>query len=224
MSSTISLLEPHIDLEYKQFNEKIQNTNYPLLGVRIPILRKLSKQIAKDPSSFLQEEHHYFEEIMMEGFVIAYMNMDLKQAIPYINNYLTKIDNWGLCDSFVSSLKKYNKNPDEFYKYVSSFQNSTKEYELRFMIVCFLDYFIIDKYVDNIIEIITKINIHTYYIDMAIAWLIAELAITQYDKITKIFKNCQLDKFIINKAISKIRDSYRIEQAKKDYLKQFRQK
>ena len=50
MSSTISLLEPHIDLEYKQFNEKIQNTNYPLLGVRIPILRKLSKQIAKDPS------------------------------------------------------------------------------------------------------------------------------------------------------------------------------
>ena len=92
------------------------------------------------------------------------------------------------------------------------------------MIVCFLDYFIIDKYVDNIIEIITKINIHTYYIDMAIAWLIAELAITQYDKIIKIFKNCQLDKFIINKAISKIRDSYRIEQAKKDYLTKFRQK
>lgn len=222
MSSTISILKPYIDLEYKKFNEKIQNSSYPLLGVRLPVLRKLSKQIAKDPDTFFKEEHHYFEEIMLEGFVIANMKLSLDEAIPYINHYLLKIDNWGLCDSFVISLKRYNKQHEEFYDYVISFQNSNNEYEIRFMMVCLLDYFIEDQYIDAIIDIIKNNHRHTYYIDMAIAWLIAEITIKQYDKAIELFKDNNLDKFIINKAISKIHDSYRIDDRIKEDLKKYR--
>lgn len=53
---------------------------------------------------------------------------------------------------------------------------------------------------------------------MAEAWLICELYI-HYPQVTERYlKNNKLNTFTQNKAISKIRDSYRINKEEKDYL------
>ena len=59
--------------EYRKFNEKIIPCDHPILGIRMPVLRKLAKDIAKgDWKSYLKvakDDSH--EEIMLQGMVIA---------------------------------------------------------------------------------------------------------------------------------------------------------
>ena len=49
-------LEKNIDLKYKEFNQKLcPDTNKKLLGIRIPVLRKISKKIIADnPEEYLK--------------------------------------------------------------------------------------------------------------------------------------------------------------------------
>ena len=59
--------------EYRKFNEKIIPCNHPILGIRMPVLRKLAKEIARGNwNSYLKvakDDSH--EEIMLQGMVIA---------------------------------------------------------------------------------------------------------------------------------------------------------
>ena len=54
------------DDEYVSFQKKITKTQYPILGVRLPALRKFSKTVdSKDQELFLNElPHTYYDEYM----------------------------------------------------------------------------------------------------------------------------------------------------------------
>lgn len=55
------------------FQKKIVNTKLNIFGVKVPILRKLAKQICKEDKAYIfkQSLHNSFEEILLEGFVLA---------------------------------------------------------------------------------------------------------------------------------------------------------
>ena len=53
---------------------------------------------------------------------------------------------------------------------------------------------------------------------MAIAWLVCELMIYNRDKTLKYLEHNKLNKFTINKAISKCRDSYRVSKEDKEFI------
>ena len=57
---------------------------------------------------------------------------------------------------------------------------------------------------------------------MAIAWCLTEIYIFDNQKVEKILNLKYLNAFVINKTIDKIRDSYRVEKVKKNYLKQWK--
>ena len=61
-----------------------------------------------------------------------------------------------------------------------------------------------------------------YYVNMAVAWLISECFVKFRDITMPLFENNNLNKFIINKAISKCRDSYRVSEEDKELLIQYR--
>ena len=61
-----------------------------------------------------------------------------------------------------------------------------------------------------------------YYVNMAMAWLLCECFIKQKAKTISYLQNHKLNKFTINKMISKCCDSYRVSKEDKEYLKQFR--
>ena len=54
---------------------------------------------------------------------------------------------------------------------------------------------------------------------MAIAWFYSFALIKQYDDTVRLFENKELPKWICNKAIQKAIESYRISDAKKEYLR-----
>ena len=51
-----------------------------------------------------------------------------------------------------------------------------------------LDYFIVDEYVDNVIENLDKVKNDGYYAKMAVAWTLAEIGIKYNDKFMNYLK------------------------------------
>ncbi len=210
------------DIKYKEFNSKIITTNYEILGIRIPILKKISKEIFKgDYKSFLNIPNKYYEIVMLKGFIIGCIN-NLQELDNYFNDFIKLIDNWAICDSFCASLKIVKTNREYFLTIIYKLVNLKSEYIIRVGLVLLLDYYVLKEYLEDIFNILNKINSDLYYVNMAKSWLICEV-FTKYEKEALLFlENNNLDKFTINKAISKIRDSYKVSEKMKKYVLKFK--
>lgn len=214
-------IESNIDIKYRNFSKKLLPDVDNILGVRIPILRSMAKEIAKgDPINYLDNvTNDSFEEIMLEGFVIGNLKVKRETIIKYIDKFIPKIDNWSVCDTFCTSLKVVNSDLDYFFEYLSKYKNSKEEFTLRFMLVMFLNYYIDKKYLFKIFKIIDKIKKDDYYVKMAIAWFLS-MSYVKYKKETlEYLSNNSLDDWIYNKTLQKIIESKQINDEEKNFLK-----
>ena len=212
------------DPKYKEFHSGLCPNTENIIGVRIPVLRKYAKELAKDDfRSYLSSiADDYYEEIMIKGMIIGLAKMETEERLNYISEFVPKIDNWAICDTFCTGLKFTNKNKDVVWEFIKKYQNSRKEFELRFLIVMLLDYYITDKYIDEVIKILDKTKHDGYYVKMAIAWTISVLYV-KYPKITmEYLKNNTLDDFTYNKALQKIIESYRVSEEDKNIMRKMK--
>lgn len=203
---------------YKEFNSKIIFTNYEMLGIRLPKLRVLSKEIFKtDYKEFLNINITYYEEAMLYLLVIAFIK-DIDELMLYFPKALDLIDNWALCDSFCGSLKIVINNKEYFLKVIDKLLKSDKTYDVRVGLVLLLNYYVSEEYLDLIFKYLDDINSDEYYINMAEAWLLCEIFVKYQSDGLKYLENNKLNSFTINKTISKIRDSYRVSKEIKDKI------
>ena len=211
--------------KYKEFHTKLCFTKYEILGIRLPIIRQIAKEISKtNYEDFLKlTKSKYYEEVLIEGLVISTIK-DESVFDKYFNKYITKIDNWGICDSFCNSLNIVIKNPTKYFNLCKKLSLSNEEFISRVGLIIILNYFIKQEYLKDIFNILDSITSDKYYINMAQAWLICELYIYYPQETEKYLKNNKLNNFTHNKSISKIRESYRITKEKKDYLNTLKRK
>ena len=87
-----------------------------------------------------------------------------------------------------------------------------------------LTFYVEDKYIQDILNYINQIKREEYYINMAIAWLVCECFVKSRDLTLSFLKENELNVFTQNKAISKIRDSYRVSASDKELLVSYRKK
>ena len=133
--------------DYRRFQKKLLPDHCELIGVRLPALRKIAKRIAKeDYLLFLtQGPEDYFEEKMLKGMVIGYLNPEkagLDSVLESINIFIPKIDNWSVCDSFCSGLKYAKVYPEQFWTFILSKLTASDAFTLRFGVVMLLFYYI----------------------------------------------------------------------------------
>lgn len=214
------------DEKYREFHSSlVLNSKYEMIGIRVPIMRKIAKEIAKtNIEEFLKyAENNYYEEIMIQGLVISHIK-DEELFNKYFKEYINKIDNWALCDTFCSAIKIVEKHEDKYFREAVKMSLNKKEFISRIGLVMILDHFINKKNLENIFDLLNEIESDKFYINMAEAWLLCEMYI-KFPKETKTFiqKN-NLNKFTHNKAISKIHDSYRVSKEEKEYLNTLRKK
>ena len=158
---------------------------------------------------------------MIKLLVIANIK-DIDELMIYFDDAVNLIDNWALCDTFCNSLKLINKNKDYFLTKIDELINSNKTYHIRVGLIILLCFYVEEKYLDLIIKYLDNIKSDEYYVNMAEAWLICEIFI-KYENIgLKYLEHNHLNKFTVNKAISKIRDSYRVSEYMKGYILKFR--
>lgn len=219
----INYLKRIREVEYKKFSEKITFTKYEILGIRLPKLRVIAKEIAKgNYKSYLEISNNiYYEEVMIKLLVISNIK-DLNECINYFDNTIDLIDNWALCDTFCNSLKIVNKNKSYFLSKIKDLIKSNKTYYVRVGLILLLCYYVEEEYLDVIINLLDTIISDEYYVNMAEAWLVCEIFI-KYENIgLNYLRNNKLNKFTNNKSISKIRDSYRVSKEMKDYILKFK--
>lgn len=212
------------DESCKKTQEKTCPNTKNIIGVRIPKLRNLAKEIAKgDYKNFLDNNSNdYFEEIMLEGFVIGYAKIELEERLKLVSRFVPKIDNWAVCDCCCSSFKFVEKNREEVWKFIQKYVKSNKEFERRFAVIIMLDYYLTDAYIDEVFKIFDKIKKDDYYVQMGIAWAVAEGYIKQKEKTKNYLKTNELDKFTYNKAIQKMTESFRVSEEEKIELRKMK--
>lgn len=211
------------DEKYKKFSSALLPTTEQekILGVRLPVLRKFAREIYKNSGTlFLQENNlQYFEEIMLQGMIIGLVKDDDKVIKKYIKNFIPKIDNWSVCDSFCCGLKFVKGREENFLEFIKPYLHSKKEYEVRFAVVILLDYYICDKYIDTVLNLLEQVKHEGYYAKMATAWAISICYVKYPQKTFEFLKNTKLNSQTVNKAVQKITESLKVDsEAKKKVI------
>lgn len=214
------------DEKYKVFNQKLITAGQPMLGVQLPKLRALAKEIVRtDWHGYLQSaKATYYEEVMLQGIVIGAAKADIGEKLPYITAFVPKIDNWAVCDSFCGGLKIKEKNKEEVFDFLQAYLQSDKEFFLRFAVVMLMDYYIEADYIDRLLLIFDGIHHDGYYVKMAVAWAISVCFVKFEEKTMAFLKMNGLDDFTYNKALQKIVESYRVADDRKVLIRSMRRK
>lgn len=212
------------NLEYQKFNRKICQTKYTMLGIKVPILRKITKDLLKKYSyqDILNNlDENIYECLLIKGIIIGSIDIPLNERLKLIDNYLPQIDCWALCDIFVGNLKFVKKYPQEILNYVNNLLNYQEEYYLRFVIVILLTYYLNDIYYQDVLNILLSIKSDYFYVKMALAWAYSISIIKYFDKTINFLSNNQnnIDKWTYNKALQKGRESFKLSQEQKEILK-----
>lgn len=209
------------DLKYKQFHSSLCPNVDNIIGVRVPKLRNIAKELAKTNSkAYLElEDITFYEEKVIQGLLIGMSKLSIEETKKYLEKFIPKIDSWAVCDVVCSSLKIASKYPKGMWNFLEKYINSNEEFEIRFALVMYLDYYLNDEYIDKVIKNISKVKSNKYYVQMAIAWLLSVSYIKQKEKTLEYIKNNKLDDFTHNKAIQKIIESYRVSKEEKEFVK-----
>lgn len=136
------------DKEYQVFYSRLMPTLPPetVIGVRVPLLRKLAKQLADTPEAevFLQElPHFYYEENALHAFLLESVR-DYGTALAATERFLPYVDNWAVCDCF--SPKVFAQHKPELLPAIRRWLGSDQVYTVRYGIGMLMRYYLDDAF------------------------------------------------------------------------------
>lgn len=224
--SILQELQGLAEEDYKAFNRKIIPTNQQVLGVRLPILRKIAKRItAGEPLNFIRsDKKNIFEMILLEGMVLSYMDHSFKELLPLTENFLLKVDNWAQIDSTVCDFKGIEREKEDVLEVVKSWLKSDREFTVRAGLVVLLAHYVEQKHLPLIFTLSQDVTHTGYYVFMGNAWLISVCMAKFPDETIAFFIDNNLSNKIHNKAIQKSCESNRVSKAHKAILKELKRK
>ncbi len=225
-SRLVKYLNKEAEDEYRQFSEKLIPDSKNILGVRMPKLREMAKYISKGNwREYIKIcKNDTFEEIVLHGAVIGLAQVNLEEFSQLVKAYIPLVDNWAICDYFCGGLKQVKKYKKEFLPEIISYLESQNPWTKRVGLVILKAFYIDEESVGKVLSLAEKTICEHYYVQMAHAWLVAE-CYTKFPQITHLYlEKCGLSKEILNKAVQKIRDSYRVSDDWKEKVIIFRRK
>lgn len=209
------------DEEYGDFQAKL-TPGIPrelFIGVRVPEVRKLAKTLIKEPEAddFLNSlPHKYYDENMLHGLLVSEIK-DFDECIKEVDKFLPYVDNWAVCD--IMSPKVFKKNKTALLKKIKEWSASKETYTCRFGMEMLMSYFLDEDFKAEYLNIPASVHSDEYYVNMMIAWFFATALAKQWDETVKYIEDNRLDTWVHNKTIQKARESRRVTDEQKDFLK-----
>jgi len=209
------------DQKYRDFHARLMPTveKSRIIGVRTPVLRKFSKEIAnsREAEEFLNElPHFYYEENNLHAMLIEYIK-DENEQVRQLDEFLPYVDNWATCD--LMRPKALLKNKELLLKKIQEWLKSDMTYTARFAMDMLLVRFLDEDFDERYLKWVADYKSEEYYIKMMKAWYFATALCKQYDSAVKYLVENKLDVWTHNKTIQKARESFRVDTDKKEYLK-----
>ena len=223
-----ALLRESADEKYMEFNSSlVPGETTPMLGVRMPKIREIAKKIAKENGreyilavkAAEERGDVYQEEFLLHGIVIGYLKCDIKERMELLDEFVPVISNWAVCDCSCMTYKFMKKDAEEWFSYITKYLDSGEEYQIRFAVVCMLDHFVTDDFIDQVIRVMGQIKHEGYYVKMAVAWAVSVCFVKFPDRTRAFLQDNEMDDFTQNKSIQKIRESYRVSKEDKEWVK-----
>ena len=193
-------------------NMVISDTGYPMKYIRVPVLRKLAKELAQDEWKTLlaQARFESFEEVLVFGLAIAYAKGPFADKQEHLRRILPLLDSWALTDSIVPTLRIGSQDMETVWAFTKECLESDLEYTVRFGIVMILNYFLTPEWIPLAEQCLVEIRDERYYVRMAISWCFVEMAVRDFVRVRSVLQSGVLDLFTHNMTIRKMRESYRI--------------
>ena len=144
--------------------------------------------------------------------------MSTEQRMQALDMFVPKIHNWAVCDSCCMGYKFMEKEQEVWFSYLRKYRNSSREFEVRFFIVSLLAHYINEAYIEQVLEILNHTSHEGYYVKMAVAWAVSVCYVKFPIQTKRLLMANEMDDFTHNKAIQKIRESYRVSREEKEEL------
>ncbi|MCD8026578.1 MAG: DNA alkylation repair protein [Clostridiales bacterium] len=219
----IEYLKSNACEKYRDFQSHlIPDSKEIMLGIKIPELRKIGREIAKGGAeSFLKiSSPGLYETRMIRGIVTGLIKTcDFEKFTQLCDAFICEINSWAICDTFCCGLKELKKYKDEYFEYIQKYLQSDNVWAVRAALVIMLDYYLDDNYIDAVLKRVDAIDSEFYYVRMAQAWLIATAFVKCENKTRAYLLDNSLNDPTFNKAIQKCVESRRIDENTKNYLK-----
>lgn len=159
-------------LKTQLFNLKLYKTKYKVLGVTIPNLRTYSKKLNL---TYLEETNFKsIEEVLLGGILLTRLSSD--SLIKGIKRLLAYTDSWCVTDLIAQSAKAIGKNPLAYCSFIRELLEAKEEFYVRTGIIILLTQFKNIELYAKILELIKNVKLDTYYVNMALAWLLTEMS------------------------------------------------
>ena len=213
--------------DFQKFSASLIPNINNVLGVRLPKLRKIAKEIYKsgDWQEFInRSDFEYMEEVMLQGMVIGFIKQPPEKLLQLVKNFIPQIDNWAVCDTFCNSIKFVSDNKNLVWEFIQPYFKSKNEYDIRFAYVILLSYYIDIEFIDRVFKLIDEFKDERYYTKMAAAWALSICYIKFPEKTLDYLNNSNLDNWTFNKSIQKICESLRVDKQTKNMLKYLKRK
>lgn len=210
-----NLLRRSEDLKYREFHGGLTKTRYERIGVRVPVLRALAKQIIKSGEweDFLSVRPIvFYEHAMLTGIVSASVKEPYEDKIERLKEFAAFIDDWAVCDITCSSL---NCKDERLLADMIAFASAPDVWLARMGIVVITGEFSDKDHIDAVRQAIDGITAQGYYIDMAVGWLICTAESHCEGAGLTLMKTSHISQKVKKIAASKMRDSYRVSEASK---------
>ena len=211
-------LENNANKKFADFAKTVSNSEYLVFGVKNPVLRQIVKEHVKDEEMRLEDfKTGKYLEIDFIYFGLALSRCkNIDEQLEFLKQNIKKAKSWAITDTAATYLKKLT-----FDKYWSFFLKLVKSpfiYDRRMAFIVGLK-LAKDKNILKVTEYIQKDE--EYIVMMGEAWLLATVAIYYPNEVYDYLLKCD-DLTLKRKVISKMVDSFRIDETTKERFKGLR--
>ena len=197
---------------YAAFNRRIVNTEMPVIGVRVPDLRRLVKELAGEMSAtdiswLLATPSNLYEYVLLCGLLINRAKISDEEAIRLTRQYLPRVDSWAHIDIFVEKKRRFAGKV--WWDFALECLQNEAEFTVRYGVISLMTNFLDESHVDQVFTALRGVKYDGYYVKMALAWLYATAAVNFFELTLTELENGQIDAWTRNKAYQKMRESRR---------------
>lgn len=189
-----------------------------ILGVRLPALRALAKEIkGDDEAAFLAAlPHGTLEEDLLHAILVG-RERDFGTALAEVDRFLPFADNWATTD--ILRPKVFARHASEALPSIRRWLASPLPYVRRAAVGFLMAYYLDENFAPEVLALPAKIPQEEYYVSMMVAWFYATALAKRWDETLPYLSDRRLPVWTHNKTIRKAIESYRVEPERKEYLR-----
>lgn len=224
----ISRLTPLAEPDYRDFHVRLvpELDADGMLGVRMPALRALGKELARGPDARVilddRTPDRYYEETVVRGAVIGAAKLSTAERLRCVADFVPYITNWAICDTFVSGLRFKEADLPAVREFLTPYLASAEEFPARFGAVMLLRFFVREDCLADTLTHLCALPAAGYNARMAAAWALAECLVKFPERTLAFVDTHPLPAWTYRKMLQKALESRRLPDALRPVLKERR--